>query len=74
MLAEVQFYDVSAEKIASEKLYTYRIPIGMKLKKGDQALVYVESDDRQYLNGWRIVKIYKTYKTCWLITSTVVSF
>lgn len=59
MLAEVQFYNTFEEKVNSEKLYTYRIPIGMKLKKGDKALVYVESDDRQYLNGWRIVKVFK---------------
>ena len=60
MLAEVQFYDVSSEKITSERVYTYRIPISMKLKKGDLALVFVESEDRQYLNGWKIVKIYRT--------------
>ena len=60
MLAEVQFYNTFEEKVNSEKLYTYRIPVGMKLKKGDQALVYVENDERQYLNGWRIVKIYRT--------------
>ena len=60
MLADVQFYDVSEEKITSEKNYTYRLPLNLKLKKGDLALVYVESS-RDYLNGYKIVKIVKSY-------------
>ena len=59
MLAEVQFYNVSEEKITSEKKYTYRVPLNMKLKKDDLALVYVDCD-REYLNGYKIVKIFKT--------------
>lgn len=59
MLAEVQFYDVSEEKVTSEKKYTYRVPLNMKLKKDDLALVYVDCD-RGYLNGYKIVKVFKT--------------
>lgn len=60
MLVDVQFYDVSEEKITSEKSYTYRLPLNLKLKKGDLALVYVESSNG-YLCGYRIVKIVKSY-------------
>lgn len=59
MLVEVQFYNVSEEKVTSEKKYTYRVPISMKLKKDDLALVYVDCD-REYLNGYKIVKVFNT--------------
>lgn len=59
MLAEVQFYNVSEEKVTSEKKYTYRVPLNMKLKKDDLALVYVDCD-REYLNGYKIVKVFNT--------------
>lgn len=59
MLVEVQFYNVSEEKVTSEKKYTYRVPINMKLKKDDLALVYVDCD-REYLNGYKIVKVFNT--------------
>lgn len=60
MLVEVQFYAVDTEKVSSEKLYTYRLPLGLKLKKNDLALVWVDSS-KAYLHGWQIVKIYKTF-------------
>lgn len=59
MLAEVKFYNVSEDKVTSEKVYTYRVPLNMKLKKDDLALVYVDCD-REYLNGYKIVKVFKT--------------
>lgn len=60
MLADVQFYDVFEEKIISENIYTYRLPLNLKLKKGDLALVYVDSI-RNYLNGFKIVKVIRSY-------------
>lgn len=60
MLADVQFYNVFEEKITSEKNYIYRLPLNLKLKKGDLALVYVDSN-RDYLNGFKIVKIVRSY-------------
>lgn len=60
MLADVQFYDIFEEKITSEKSYTYRLPLNLKLKKGDLALVYVENI-RDYLNGFKIVKVIRSY-------------
>ena len=59
MLAEVQFYNVNEEKSTSEKVYTYRVPLNMKLKKDDLALVYVDCN-KEYLNGYKVVKIVKT--------------
>lgn len=60
MLADVQFYNIFEEKITSEKNYTYRLPLNLKLKKGDLALVYVDSN-RDYLNGFKIVKVVRSY-------------
>lgn len=59
MLAEVKFYNKSTSGYKSEKIYTYRIPLGLKLKKGDLALVYVDSD-RVTTNGYHIVEVQKT--------------
>ena len=55
MLADVKFYDVSTNSPKTNRLYTYRIPIKMKLKENDLGLVYVDQV------GWQIVQIIKTY-------------
>jgi len=55
MLAEVKFFDVSNNSPKTNRLYTYRIPIKMKLKKDDLGLVYVDQ------TGWQIVQVVETY-------------
>lgn len=55
MLAEVKFFDVSNNTPKTNRLYTYRIPLKMKLKKDDLGLVYVDQ------TGWQIVQIVETY-------------
>lgn len=55
MLAEVKFFDVSTNSPKTNRLYTYRIPLKMKLKKDDLGLVYVDQ------TGWQIVQIIETY-------------
>lgn len=61
LLAEVQFYNKNAKDIKSDTIYTYRIPIGLKLKKNDIALVYVDNCSKD-LSGYKTVKIYDIYK------------
>ena len=55
MLAEVKFFDVSTNAPKTNRLYTYRIPLKMKLKKDDLGLVYVDQ------SGWQIIQIIETY-------------
>lgn len=55
MLAEVKFFDVSNNSPKTNRLYTYRIPLKMKLKKDDLGLVYVDQ------TGWQIVQVVETY-------------
>lgn len=55
MLAEVKFFDVSTNSPKTNRLYTYRIPIKMKLKANDLSLVYVDQ------TGWQIVQIIEVY-------------
>lgn len=55
MLAEVKFFDVSANAPKTNRLYTYRIPLKMKLKENDLGLVYVDQI------GWQIIQIINTY-------------
>lgn len=55
MLVEVKFFDVSNNTPKTNHLYTYRIPLKMKLKKDDLGLVYVDQ------TGWQIVQIIETY-------------
>ena len=55
MLAEVKFFDVSNNSPKTNRLYTYRIPLKMKLKEDDLGLVYVDQ------TGWQIVQIISTY-------------
>lgn len=58
MLAEVQFFDKSRNICESTKRYTYRIPIGLKLKKGDTCLVIVEPGNYSSF-GYHVVQIQK---------------
>lgn len=55
MLADVKFFDVNTNEPKTNHLYTYRIPLKMKLKKDDLGLVYVDQA------GWQIVQIIETY-------------
>ena len=55
MLAEVKFFDISNNSPKTNRLYTYRIPLKMKLKKDDLGLVYVDQ------TGWQIVQVVETY-------------
>lgn len=59
MLAEVRFYDKSCKSCKSEKIYTYRIPLGLKLKKGDLCLVIVEPSNYSSY-GYQLVEVQKT--------------
>lgn len=56
MLTEVKFYNVSINMPKTNRLYTYRIPLKMKLKENDLALVYVDQQE-----SWQIVQIINTY-------------
>ena len=56
MLAEVKFYNVITNLPKTNRLYTYRIPLKMKLKENDLALVYIDQQE-----SWQIVQIINTY-------------
>lgn len=61
LLAEVQFYNKNTKNIKSDTIYTYKIPIGLKLKKNDIALVYVDNCSKD-TSGYKTVKIYNIIK------------